>query len=367
MTRARRGPALGLALALVLAAGACGGDDTGADDDGALPPAGPEVALRYRATYAVTTPDATTTEEVEVARPLASRIVVRNAEGAVTSERWSAEGLLVTRSAGADAVSLAVALAPAAGDQRLDRTGAALVEAGHLEAGKVRTVRGRTCTPYAERSALATLPDGADVTDARPVQAVVERCVDTEGIVLEERWSTPEGRRLLTKRIDELATDDDLELDLDAPDAEPLAAEQGNGAVRRVADDEAPPFAERFSLPDPAGFDHRGRFAVVPPRVGTDTPAAADLALYTDVWTRGPDLLLLDQGAGRNGATPFAPGTVLGPLTLAGLGPAELAGDLRGLEVRVTRPDGGFVRLAGTVPLDELLRLADELRTEDAP
>jgi hypothetical protein len=85
------------------------------------------------------------------------------------------------------------------------------------------------------------------------------------------------------------------------------------------------------------------------------------IGLYTDVWRRGPDLLLLDQGASETGGPPFDASSRLGPITVPGLGPADLAVDSRLAEVRFTRPDGGFARLAGTVDPKDLVALAATL------
>jgi hypothetical protein len=144
-----------------------------------------------------------------------------------------------------------------------------------------------------------------------------------------------------------------------------MTTQQGNGAFTAIDAATPPPFAERFSMATPTGFTSVGRYAVVPPRLGAaSTVGKAQLALYTDVWTRGPDLLLLDQGAGTDGATPFDDELVWRPLTLPTLGAAELAGDTRLAEIRLHRPDGGFVRLAGTVPIDELLALAATIQLD---
>ena len=76
---------------------------------------------------------------------------------------------------------------------------------------------------------------------------------------------------------------------------------------------------------------------------------------------RGPDLVVLDQGVGTGGATPFDERLTWRPIELATLGPAELGGDARMAEVRLRRPDGRFVRLAGTIPVAELEALAARL------
>lgn len=352
----------------LLAVVGCGGDDGGSTD--ALPDVAEGPAVAYRLVYAVTTPEASTTEEYEIQRPFDAHVTLRNADGDITAERWSSLGSVVTQSADAPAAGLSVAAAPALSDSRLDRFATELVDAGKATEGEQHNVGGRACTSYTEQSFVGTVPDGATpgLNDATPIRSVVDRCVDAQGIVLQEHWSTPGGERLLTKRAIELEVGDDLELDLEAPEAELLSAQAGNGAFRKLDDATPPPFAEQFSLAPPEAFTHLGRYAVVPPRLRAADGSADDaqLALYTDVWVRGADLLILDQGAGTGGATPFSPSSTWRPITLGSFGQAELAGDTRSAEVRLRRGDGGFVRLAGTVPVDELLALAETIRQETA-
>ena len=194
----------------------------------------------------------------------------------------------------------------------------------------------------------------------------IDRCVDAVGLVLEERWTTAGGERVLTKRAMELELGDDVP-DVDVPDAAPLADEQGNGAVRQGRRRRAPavPGGVRPRRP---GRLHLRRAATpwCPPGFGTGAPARipadAGVALYTDVWRRGPDLLLLDQGATRAGpprsTRTSASATVdLGAARRRPSWPSTCASR----EVRLTRPDGGFVRLSGTIPLDELVALAGSL------
>jgi hypothetical protein len=90
-------------------------------------------------------------------------------------------------------------------------------------------------------------------------------------------------------------------------------------------------------------------------------PGTPGVALYTDVWQRGPDLLLLDQGAQDTGAPPFDASTKVGSTSVPNVGAADLALDDHLAEVRFTRPDGGFARLAGTLPPQELVQLAATL------
>jgi hypothetical protein len=358
-----RAIAAALLTAVVLAA--CGGDDGDGGDgrpSGLPTQVGMEPATAYRVVYRLTSPGGTGREVLEVRRPFEAHLRQEGADGEVTAERWSALGVVVTRAADGRFVELSVAAAPALGDQRLDRLIDELEAAEQLTDRRTGTVAGRPCTWVNQSSEVATLPAGVDpsVGEAEQITAVVERCVDAEGIVLEERWSSPGGDRLLTKRATELETGDDAELDLDPPDAEPLPVADGNGSFEPV-DRAAPgPLPQQFALDPGAGFTFVGRFAVQPPRLGAPAGDAA-LTVTTDVWRRGPDVLVLDQGVGTGGATPFDDSLVWRDLDLPGLGAAQLAGSLTAAEVRIRRPEGGFVRLAGTVPVTDLVALAGEI------
>lgn len=358
-------------VVLAVVAIRAGGSDDG--DGGAFPPVeGTEAPDAYRIVYRVTTPDSTSLEEHVVRRPFLAHVVQRSNGGQVTAERWSDLGVLVTRSQGAPAVAITTAIAPAASDLRPDHLADRLVAAGRLEVHEERIdVHGRTCRLMDEAGEAATAEPGpVDAGNLGSVPLLVSRCVDDQGLVLEERWTTVDGTRVLTKRAEELQLGDDVP-EIVLPDAEALPDSQGNGAIEEVDAAEPPPFLERFELPAPEGFTFVGRYAVVPARVSTSAdPAALDvgLALYTDVWRRGPDLLLLDQGATTGAPAPFPPDTRIGETDLGELGTAEVASDLRSAEVRLTRADHGFVRLAGTIPPTELVLLARTLQVlQEAP
>jgi hypothetical protein len=253
----------------------------------------------------------------------------------------------VTRSAGAPAVRLDTPIAPAADDLRPDLFDAHLAHAGRLLPEGASEIGGRACRRTSE-------------TGVSPDAVVTTRCIDAQGLVLEELW-TQQGDVVRSLRAVELELGQDVP-DIDVPDAEPLGLELGNGAVTALDPDEQPPFAEAFRLSPPDAFTYVGRYAVVPPRVGATAEALAPgVALYTDVWRRGADLLILDQGATTSGPPPFDARSTSEAVELERLGAGELAVDLRIAEVRLTRPDGGFVRVAGTVTPDELLRLAGSL------
>jgi hypothetical protein len=232
-----------------------------------------------------------------------------------------------------------------------------------------KEIGGRGCRIDVEASEIATADDSGATSTSTPetVPVIVGRCIDQQGLVLEEQWTTKEGVRVLTKRAVELELGDDVPA-VHVPKADPLSTAQGNGAIHEVGADQAPPFQEAWHLDVPEGFTFVGRYAVVPARLelgGSGAGGAAgqpDVALYTDVWRRGADVLLLDQGATRGGPAPFDATTRIGTVDLGPLGQGELAVDLRSAEVRFTRPGNGFVRLSGTIPLDELAHLATQLQ-----
>jgi hypothetical protein len=365
VTHRRFGPfALLLVLALLATAGACG-DDDGDDRGGALPPVdGTSVPDAYRIVYEVTTPESTGREEHVVHRPFDAHIVERDGTGTITAERWSTLGQLLTRSQGAEGVRIDTAVAPAASDVRPDLFLERLEEAGKLQPGTDGQVGGRPCHRVKEVGQVAVAPD-AGTTDAEggSLPVVVERCVDAQGLVLEERFTTAGGQRVRTKRAIELELGDDVP-EVEVPDLAALPDEQGNGAVQEIDAEERPPFVEAWDLDTPEGFTFVGRYAVAPARLAQSNGALtadAGIALYTDVWERGGDLLFLDQGATESGAPPFDDRSTIGSVDLEGIGPAVLAVDLRIAEVRLVRPEGGFVRVAGTVAPDELVELAGDL------
>lgn len=318
----------------------------GARDEGG--PTLPEVvgdgpATAYRVVYEVDADGATSTEERVVVRPFDSDIVVRDSGGTITSERASRAGLLATRSSGADWVLIDVPFSPATGDTRLDRLGTAMTdELGDDEIG------GRDC-----RELRASFPGEA--------VAIVDRCVDAAGIVLREVWRADDGEVVQTMTATTVEVDDVAVGP--TPTGTRLAAADGNGAVRSVPDDEPVPFAESFSL-DPAGWEFVGRHLVVPPALGGLPGEAVQLsatALVSDVWRRGPDLLVLDQGATKDGEPPFGDGRFLQTFSVDRVGDAALTVDERLVAANITLRDGGFVRLSGTVTPDDLRELAETI------
>ena len=191
--------------------------------------------------------------------------------------------------------------------------------------------------------------------------ASVARCVDAAGIVLREVWRADDGEVVQTMTATTVEVDDVAVGP--TPTGTRLAAADGNGAVRSVPDDEPVPFAESFSL-DPAGWEFVGRHLVVPPALGGlpgEAVQPSATALVSDVWRRGPDLLVLDQGATKDGEPPFGDGRFLQTFSVDRVGDAALTVDERLVAANITLRDGGFVRLSGTVTPDDLRELAETI------
>jgi hypothetical protein len=331
------------------------------DGGAAAPDAVDGVPSAYTITYETTAAGVTSTEARTVHRPFLSRVDVGD------TSRVTDAGVLATSSPGAPWVRIAVPIAPAGGDLRPDAVLDDAIEAGLVEVHGRDEVLGRSCRVIE----LGGPVSGGTLT---PIGAVAgesaEVCIDDAGLVLRETWTVDgvvqRARRAVRVEIGDV--DDDV---FTVPEvARQLGFGDGGGSVRSVAADEDPGFAETWRATVPDGFRHTGRYLVLPPAVGTPVdptmPRAADIALVTDVWTDGVDVLLLDQGAATGAAArPWDERPYTEPVSLGALGRGVVVFDLRLNEVRVDRPDGGFVRLAGTLPPGRLVQLARQLVLED--
>jgi hypothetical protein len=105
---------------------------------------------------------------------------------------------------------------------------------------------------------------------------------------------------------------------------------------------------------------------VIPPQPQAEadpTIGSNQLAGTADVYERGADVFLVDQGATLRGADAFKPDpanprTDLGPR----LGRGEVLIGPRGNEVRVAMKGGRYLRVYGTLPVGELAALAGRLQ-----
>lgn len=363
---AQRGPAIRLrtlSLAALGTAVAVTGVAVAPDllsDEGTLPA---DVAAAapgsYTITYRVDAGGTVTTEVLTVQRPFAAHVRVHDGSstrGRVLSERASALGVLATTSGGGWG-HLVVPPAPATGDLRADAVVAAAREAGILTDLGEGSVGGRPCRRY---EAATTIAGGTLVPLRGGERAVV--CLDAAGLLLDERWEI-DGEVVRTRRAVDLRIGSPGDPAIAVPEGEELT---GSGQLRRLADDSPLPFPTAYRLAAiPEGFVLVGRYAVVPPDLDPSPaagPAEPRVATVTDVWTRGADVLLLDQGA-STGPDPFSPSAVAAPVALgvAGVEEASVVLDLRATEVRLRLADGAFARVAGTLPPEDLLVLARSL------
>lgn len=337
-------------------------------------PDGADVAIgrvpdTWRITYRVTTgtDDGTSTvmEVVSVRRPFESRLethVGDDATGDAQSVRVSALGRLRLATAGSQPSVVAHPIAVAADDLRIDPLLPVAVDEALLERRERREVAGRVCQVFRSDGPLGSGP-------LTPIGTAghTDTCVDDAGLALEEEVVV-DGDRIVHR----IAVEVDVEPDL-ADDAfvagDPTAPpDQGGGSVLRMRPGSRPPgtFWELDADALPAGFEPCGRFSVVPPQTEGFTDPAKEssiVASTTDVWVRGGDLLVVDQGATLGGGAPFVPGDA-DKVDLGDLGQGEVLLTASGNEVRVVLATGGFLTVTGTLPVDELVEVARGLHEQ---
>jgi hypothetical protein len=297
-------------------------------------------------------------EDVLVRRPFEARSVSRGVSGESRTTTVNAFARLVN-----DRTTLAMGPSPAPLDRRPDVFLRAAVEAGYAEQREARRVARRQCRIFRMAGSPAE-PSLERVSEAGDTYS--EICVDGAGLVLEE-LNVTDGK-MLTRRI---ATRIDLDPDVpkEAFDAgEPsLGVRQGGGSVRQMEPDSRPPgtFWELDDEPD--GFEHRGRYVVVPPQTGFDDPTQRSnlVAFTSDVWVDGPDALVIEQGATLGGSEPFAEDLGADLVDAGELGDVEVVYGYLSVEVRALLGGGRFIRIFGTLPPDELIEIAKDMREEE--
>jgi hypothetical protein len=364
-------------FAVLLGGGILALVDTGGDGEPKLEREGSEeldggddVRLRaparsYRVTYRVRQPgDEPTTETIWVARPFEGRVEARRGDddnGTLLTERESTFGHLAVVG-NEEPFVLVVGPRLAAPDLRLDPVLDEALERGLLERRERRSVAGRVCQVYRAASSVTA----GDLDEPGTEDEYADACFDEAGILLEEWWIS--GGKPIRQRVAvEVETDIDMGAVLRLPSSSTLPPEEGGGGIPELEPDSAPEGSFWQLGPEsvPRGFVFRGRYSVVP----TQTEAFGDprnrgsiVASTVDVWVRGPDMLVVEQGATLGGSSAFdpdprAPTTDLGPL-----GTAELRLRLDRVEARVQLPRGGFLRVYGTLTSDEIVEVARALR-----
>lgn len=367
-----------LAVAAAVATGALVAGRSSAGDartgSRRLPASSPEVAwtdppAAYAMTYRVTDRAGsgwrTTTEVDRVRRPFEARREIHagpSASSPLDSTTISSLNMQKTTSARASDAVLQVLPALPATDVRPDAVRTDAIEASYFDPAERREVLGRRCQVY---KTLQPAVGGPLEPNERDGSVHSELCVDATGLVLEEvtfKDARMTHRRIATSLdLSPAFRDDDF-----ATTGTPFTLQQGGGNVRPVAPDSRPPGPEFFELPAPPdGFEMVGRFAVIPPQPQAFTdPTLADFrrAGVSDVYRRGPDVVIVERGGTAGGKPPFAP-TPEAPTVDAGpaIGSAAVILGMSGTELRATFPDGHYVRVIGTLPVARLTELARSL------
>ena len=327
-----------------------GGDDTEPAVLDAAPPAS------YRIRSLVRRPgEDDAVEELHVERPFTSRRVTTAPGGEVT-ELETAFGRIATRTPPGEAQ--VIATNPTPPDDRPDAILSDATAAGLLVAREERVVAGERCRVL--RSGRAS-----DVLEKPTDEDHTDTCVSADGLVL-ERWTVEGGQAVEQRIATEVERSPSAPIGPQLPIVPTLDVNTGGGFVRRADPASEPPGEFLVLDTPPEGFTFDGRFTVIPAQTALSDPEQRDtvVAGTTDVYRRGPDVVLVDRGATRGTVRAFEPHPGARAVDLGSiLGEGEALSTWRGNEVRVTRPGGRFVRVSGTVPTAELQRVAAALRT----
>ena len=304
-----------------------------------------------------------TTDRFVVRRPFESSLTAYSGPPpgqVVLNEQVSRLGRVMIWSPAAATTVIDAPPALAGFDQRVDPLLSDALSRGALVQRERREVAGRSCQVYRAKGALISGlgpfdPNGRDYLDA---------CLDEAGLVLEEVVVT---NGTITRRRLAALVEEGIEHPPEAfrIDLTPTLAVRDGGGVTRAVTPTAEPPGEFFVLDTPPdGFVSAGRYAVVPPQgtvFGDPAQRLARLASVADVWTRGPDYLMIDRGGTLGGDQPFAKDPFGRPVDVGSVGQGELIPHVRASEVRVTTPTG-YVRVVGTLPPDRLVEIARTLR-----
>lgn len=316
----------------------------------------------YRITYRnVIRGSSHVVEEITVRRPFWSETVSSGPDGEVVNVQRQGFGRLITDADEDEPLVFAIGPASATTDLRIANVVEEALDRGWLERREVREVIGRRCQVY---RAGTTFVGGVLMPPGDPAEEYADACFDDRGLLLEEWWVV-DGRALRHRVATEVAERAPPDLGRDWSDlATTMGVEKGGGSIRRVRPDSAPPGAFFVLADAPPEFEHLGRFTVVPPQASSfadDSDRGHVAASTADVWRRGADLLVVDQGGTLGGFAVYKPDPDNRTADVAGLGEVELVVSLTANEVRLHREVGRYVRVVGTLPHDDLLAVMGSL------
>ncbi|HXA42736.1 MAG TPA: hypothetical protein VNV65_07480 [Candidatus Solibacter sp.] len=326
------------------------------------PDRGPTVAvgsaypMSYVVVYDVTENGVHLWEVLSVQRPLAGSDLTYRTEGVPGRDAQPISGSISTATALYAVNQQGVQLVsgrqpgPAAGDQYIAPEIPELLRRGLAsDLTTTRSVGGRLCALYR----FAQPPSGP-IPPAPGQGDHDDICLAADGLVLAETW-TFHGRVALQRTAVDVNASDQPQVDSLAPSPPATAgAKPGAAAAGTLT---ANPHAATFigAPPSPTGFTGSGP--------GYDfrlpDPAAPAQSLATSVvwaYTLGARVITVEAGRQQAGALPWRAGDTAGePVHLAGLGAATAVVRSDGFELRVDLGGGQWVRVRGTVPLDQLI------------
>ena len=333
------------------------------------------VPTAYSVQYAVTTAgSAPSTEVLSVRRPFADVDVTyagTSVSGTPNLTVVHGLGTQVLKASTAEATQLHVPASAAPLDIRADVVVPAGLRVHALKFIGARTVLGRRCQVFRSSRPLGAGP----LLPLSSKSNYTDTCIGADGIVLREtRFGS--GHMLMDRLATNVSTGDAAVAGAAFGLTGSLTPfDRGGGAFTALTPDSRPPGRSWDFGQAPSGFRHLGRFAAVPPQPqlfagggqGTGTMGALPGGLVTemdDVYVRGADVVVLQQGSTINGAK-FAPPSGAIPVQLGSLGAGQLL--LAGNVATVVAEPGngeGFVRLSATLPPDEVIALMRSLAAQ---
>jgi hypothetical protein len=330
------------------------------------------VPTAYHLTYLVTsTGAAPTTEQLWVRGPFDSVDITRSGRppgGDASLTIVNRLGAQVLQAGSAQATLLRVPAAASSQAVRPDAFVPSALRTGRLRFIGSQTVAGRRCEVFRAAGSLRSGPLPALTSTATHT----DTCIDPSGLLLRETTVT-KGRVTTDRRA--VAVSIGSASVADAPfrlAGDPTPFDQGGGAFAALTLGSRPPGGSWALVHPPAGFRWVGRYAVVPPQPqaftggANGTPSASPLpsSLVTeidDVFVRGSDAIVLQQGSSIGGATFNAPARSVG-VDLGALGAGQLLYAANASTVTAEPANGKrFIRLSGTLPPDVLVGLARSL------
>lgn len=299
-----------------------------------------------------------------MARPFTSETVSRRHNGDVVDVHRLSFGRISTGSPTSEKIVLAVAPAVAATDTRFGASLEDAVTRGLLHAREQREVGDRRCQVYRTGTSIGIALRASDPAS----NEYADVCIDARGLLLEEWWIVDGHalrQRVATKVVESVPADFGAGWTT-APTSLPV--DKGGGSILRMRDDSSPP-GERFDVGRvPEGFEHVGRYSVIPPQAEAFSDKGnpySVVASTVDVWRRGIDAIILEQGGSLGGRKAFNIDPANQSVVIPNIGEVEVVVSPSGSTARALRRNGHFVRVSATLPVDQVLDIVRSLAKSD--